>query len=469
MAARFPPGPSDGLFGILLIRRIRRDLLGFFHEAHRHYGDIVHMRLGPYHDYTVFHPALVKDVLVTQAKHFIRMPRIINVLKQWNGESLLIAEGDSWLRLRRLAQPAFQVARFEGYAKAMVDVAGRHMERWPTGTEIDFEPCITDLTIDVAGRTLFGTEFGSEAADISRAVRILAEVAVQEMMAAVVLPDWLPLPGKARKCWAKRTLDGFVRRIIAERQSLGTDAGDLLSMLLSAVDSENDQTSPTAEQVRDQCVTFFLAGHDTTAAGLTWLGWALASQPDVAARVAAEVADVVGDREPCFADTLRLKYTGRVVQETLRRYPPAAGLLTRQATCDVHLGDWVLPRGSLVRIMTYTLHHDPRWFLDPERFDPDRFAPGRMEQIPHGAYLPFGAGPRSCIGASFATMEMILMAALLVQRFDIKPAPGFVEPSLDVFMSSRPHGGMRLVLEARRAHPTFQPLAASRSQVPGSL
>jgi cytochrome P450 len=452
MAITRPPGPRDWCFGIRLLSRIKADLLGFNTSLQRDYGDVVHMRLGPYHHYSFFHPDQIKEVLVTKARHFIRVPRPINVLKQWNGGGLLIVEGDEWLRLRRLVQPAFQAKRLAGYADAMTAVARRRFDAWAHnegGFEIEFEQAMTELTIDIIGHTLFGADLGSEAAEIGRAVRILSDVALRETMAPLTLPDWLPLPGKTDKRWAMRTMDALVRRFVRERREAGTDVGDLLSMLLLAVDEEGDGGGLTDEQARNQCMTMFLAGHDTTAAGMTWIGLTLATNPEAANRAAAEVEEVLADRTPTFADLPKLGHVERVVKETLRLYPPAVGVFARQPTEDVEIGDWTVPRGSMVQILSYVTHHDPRWFPDPDRFDPDRFAPGRASSIPPYAYIPFGAGPRACIGNVFAMMEMTLLTAMLLLRFRLALAPGQETPKLDPKLSLRPLGGLRLLLGPR--------------------
>jgi cytochrome P450 len=455
MAIPRPPGPRDGLYGVRLVGRIKADILGSYTDFHHRFGDVVYMRLGPYHDYTFFHPEQIQEVLVAQARHFIRMPGPLKVLRQWNGDGLLIPEGETWLRLRRLVQPAFNTRRFAGYAEVAVTATAKRFDSWPRqpGSVIEFEQAMTGLTMDIIARTMFGADLKDETAELSRAVRILSEVAVREMMSPFTWPDWLPLPGKAAKRWAMRTIDALVRRFIRERRQDSTDRGDLLSILLLAADEEGDGRRLTDEQARDQCVTIFLGGHDTTAAGLIWAGWALASHPEVASRAAAEVDAVLAGRPPTYADLPRLGYTERVVKEALRHYPPAVGVFARQALQDLEIGDWTVPKGGIVRILSYVTHHDPRWFSEPERFDPDRFAPGQVEQIPPCAYLPFGAGPRVCIGNSFAMMEMTLVTALLLQRFTLAPAPDQGPPKLDPKMSLRPVGGMRLALTPRQSLP----------------
>jgi cytochrome P450 len=269
------------------------------------------------------------------------------------------------------------------------------------------------------------------------------------MLSPFIWPDWLPFRKQREKRWAIRTLDGVIRRFIATRRSTGEDRGDLLSMLLLAVDEEGDHKGLTDEQVRDQCMTLFLAGHDTTAAGLMWVGWVLARHPEIAERTRAEVDAALARREPTYADLPALAYTERVVKEALRYYPPAIAIFGRKALEDITIGSWTIPKGGIVRAVSYVTHHDPRWFPEPDRIDPDRFAPGRVEQLPQLAYFPFGAGPRVCVGQHFAMMEMTLLTAMLVQRFTFAAAPGQGEPVLSAQMSLRPKDGLRLTLTSR--------------------
>lgn len=447
-----PPGPADWTLGIRLARQIVSDLLDFYTNIQRQYGDIVYMRLGPYQDYSLFHPDLIREVLVEKAREFIRFEWPIGVLAQWNGEGLLISEGETWLRHRRILQPAFHRGRFYRYAEEITTATSKLLNRLENEqAAVDFEQAMTDLTTAVICRAMFGSDLGDERAQVRRAVGVLSRLAVHEMSTPVRLPDWLPLAGKQEKRWAMQTLDDTVRRFIRARRAAGTDQGDLLSMLLLAVDEEGDKRGLTDEQARDHCVTIFLAGHDTTAAGLIWVGWALASHPEIARRAAAEVDRVLGNRSPKFEDLPQLPLVECVVKETLRRWPPAPAVFPRRALHDMEIGGYPIPKGAIIRVWSYVVHHDPRWFPDPERFDPDRFAPGKAEQIPAGAYIPFGMGPRTCIGNNFAMTEMTLVTAMLLQRFEIAPADSQREPALEVAMSLRPRGGMRLRLTPRKA------------------
>jgi cytochrome P450 len=450
MPTSYPPGPRDWTFGVSTLGKIKRDILGYYTELHRRYGDVVHLRFGPYRSYVFFHPDAVREVLVAKAKQFHRFRRPLQVLSQWNGNSVIITEGDDWLRQRRMVQPAFHPRRFEHYASCMVARTRDRRDRWLTtadtagGIETAIGKEMTDLTLEIIGKTMFDAEISAEASNLGRAVAILSEVATREMQVPWTLPDWLPLPGKRRKRWAMRRLDETVRRFIQDRRASGADKGDLLSMLLLATDEEGDGGSLTDEQARDQSMTLLIAGHDTTAAGLTWLFYCLARHPQVAALVHQELDTVLGGREPTASDLPRLGYTERAVKETLRLYPPAYAMFMRQAAADVEIAGYTVPRGSLIQLFPYICQHDPRWFPDPERFDPDRFLPERQQALPPFAYFPFGGGPRVCVGNMFAMMEMTLVAATLLLHLNVELVPGQAEPQPAALMSLRPRIDVRL-------------------------
>jgi cytochrome P450 len=219
--------------------------------------------------------------------------------------------------------------------------------------------------------------------------------------------------------------------------------------LLAARDAEGDGSALSDVQVRDQLMTIFFAGHETTAAALTWAGWFLASEPDAAERAQREVDAVLGGRTPVFADVARLPYLAKFIKETMRLYPPAPGVFMRRATEDVQIGQSLVPKGALVSVCSLVPHYDARWFAEPERFDPERFDGEAGKQIPRGAYFPFGTGPRVCIGNSFAAMEMTLVLAMLLQRFKLRLATGQGQPDIHLQVIVRPAGGLRLVLERR--------------------
>jgi cytochrome P450 len=425
---------------------LKQDVIGYYTELHRRHGDVVYLRFGPYQTYVFFHPDAVREVLVAKAKQFRRFPRPMQVLAQWNSNSVIIAEGDEWLRQRRMVQPAFHPRRFERYASCMVTRTRNRLDRWlkiietAGGIETEIGSEMTDLTLEIIAKTMFDAEISAEANDIGRAVAILSEIAVKEMQSPWTLPDWLPLPIKRRKRWAMQRLDETVRRFIRERRASGVDKGDLLSMLLLAVDEEGDGGRFTDEQARDQSMTLLIAGHDTTAAGLTWLFYCLARHPRIATLVHQELDAVLGGREPNANDLPQLRYTERVVKETLRLYPPAIAVFMRQALADVEIAGYALSRNSLVQMFPYICQHDARWFPEPETFDPDRFLPERQQALPPFAYFPFGGGPRVCIGNTFAMMEMTLVAATLLQHLNLELAAGQEDAQPVALMSLRPKG-----------------------------
>jgi len=418
------------------------------------HGDLSYFRLGPISVYVPNSPELVRDVLITHAKSYRKVERILRALRQIDGNGLALSEGDFWRRQRRMMQPLFAQKRMAGYAQSMVALIRAEAERWPLGTPVDIAALMTQLTLKIIGKTMFGIDLDAEqASSLGAAVYTLSESLTREAGSLVQIPGWIPTPGNRRKQRAIDTLDRFIRAAIRERRATREDKGDLLSMLLLALDDEGDQSGMTDEQARDEAVTMFNAGHDSTAAGLAWT-WVAATEPtDVQARLAAEAQQVLGSRAATFEDLPRLAYTARVVQETLRRDPPVWAIFAREAIHNTELGGYVIPRGAWVYIFPYLLHHNPKFFPNPETFDPDRFSPERKEQIPQHAYLPFGAGPHVCIGNQFALMEMTLIVATVMQGWTVERAPqqGPVEP--EPLLSLRPKGGLQVILRRRENSP----------------
>ncbi len=447
-----PPGPGF-LEALSTGRRFQRDALGLLLGWHRQYGDIVHLGFGSNRFYWLFHPDLAREVLVTQAKKFRRTGRQVEVLREWDGDGLVTSDGDFWLRQRRLVQPAFHTRRFPGYARQMTDATARLADRWSKEqpTSIEMNSAMTDLTLEIMAGTFFGVNLEGRTRELGEAVAALSEYAVRELGKPFSLPNWLPLPGIRRKLKAIRFLNETIDGLIRERRASGEDRGDLLSMLLQTTDDEADGKGLTDMQVRHEAMTMFLAGHDTTAGALPWVWYLLAAHPEAEARVIEEVDRVTQGRTPTAEDMPQLAYTHMVVKETLRLYPQAYVLFARVAAEEVELAGYRIPAGSQIFPVPYVIHHDARWYADPERFDPERFAPDRFDQLPSCAWIPFGAGPRACIGAGFATMEMVLVVATVLQRFRLTLAPGQGEPAPLPLFSLRPKGGLRMVARPRSA------------------
>lgn len=449
MRRAFPPGPRDRSFGMALGQRLQKHTLAMVTELSRNYGDLAYMRLGPIHLYAVNHPALVREVLVTRAKQFPKVARSTKVLSQFDGQGLAVSQGDVWLRQRRLVQPAFHARRMGRYADITVKLTQRRMERLPVGEVVNMEDEMTHLAIDVIAKAMFDVDVGDQVDDLRKAVAIFSETLFHEVSSPITLPDWLPLAAKRRKRWAIRTVRSTIEEIIRQRRAAGEDKGDLLSMLLLAVDEGENGRGMTDEQARDEAVTMFRGGHDTTAAGLAWILYLLARHPDVQRRVEEEVDTVLQSRPATFVDLPQLRYTEMVVKETLRLYPPIWALFGRETLADTELGGFTLPRGAQLLILPWGLHRNPKFFDNAETFDPERFSPERSKSMTPDAYIPFGLGPHLCIGVGFAMMQMTLTIATVLQRFRwaLSPGQGAVEPQPHVAI--RPKGGLPLVATRR--------------------
>jgi cytochrome P450 len=444
---RFPLGPKSGFFDWSLARRLQNERLEFPTELARTYGDLAHFRLGPVHLYFVNHPDLVKEVLITRGKSFKKLPRLIKALSQVDGNGLVTSDGDFWLRQRRLVQPAFSLKRFDGYAKTVVDCAQQTVDSWSPGSQIDVLREMRGLALAIVARTLFGAEVSDTEGTLGSATETISETVSRETGRLIQWPQWVPIADNRRKRAAIQVVDRVIRGIIHERRASGEDRGDLLSMLLAAVDEEGDGTGMTDEQVRDEVITLFNAGHDTTASSLGWTWYLLATHPDVGSRIRDEARSVLQGRPATYADLSALAYTTQVVKESMRLYPPTWALIPRVARQSVTIGGYELPKGAWVYIYPWVLHRDARFFHEPERFDPDRFAPERIESIPQHAYIPFGAGPHVCIGNTFATMEMTLAIATILPQYRLTLPPDHPPVIPDAMIAIRPRDGLTMRVE----------------------
>jgi cytochrome P450 len=394
----------------------RRDPLGFG-RALTAKGRVANARFFTKRVFFVTEPELIHQVLVRDAAKFRKSPAY-RVLEPTLGQGLLTSDGDFWRRQRRLVQPAFHHARVASYADIMVLYAQERRASWHPGRTLAINHEMMELTLRVVAKALFDTDITAQAGRIKAALETLLRAATETISTPIPLPAWLPTPRNRRSQRATKALDEIVYEMIDARRRSGQDTGDLLSMLLAAVDDEGQGMSDKA--VRDEAVTLILAGHETTANALTWAFYLLAQHPEVEATLRAEVQRVLGERAPTFADLGELRYTDLVVKETMRLFPPAPEI-GRLATEEVVLGDLTIPAGSIVVIPIHVVHRDPRWFDEPDAFRPERFAD--TSAWPKFAYLPFGGGPRVCIGNAFAQMEATLLLATLTQGRRLRLVP----------------------------------------------
>ena len=412
------------------------------------YGPIV--RFGAFFNtfYLIADPELAREALVTQAANFPKDRRDVKILSRLVGDGLVTANGEAHKRQRRLAQPAFHTRRIDAYAGTMTAYTEAMLDAWQDGQTLDVAEAMRELTMFIVARTLFGVDrmtMRGTAERVGAAIQIVQNIADREFQSPVVWPAWLPTGMNRDRRRATAVLYETIDRLIAERRASGSvDTGDLLSMLLLSRDEAGDAFSDA--EVRDQLLTFFLAGHETTSNALAWTWSLLSDHPAAEARLHAEV-DALG-RPPALADLPRLPYTLQVIKEAMRLYPPAWTLNVRRAAADTTLGGYPIRRDDLIWIAPYVLHRRPAYFPDPERFDPDRWTPERERALPRYGYMPFGGGPRVCIGNGFALMEAHLIVAAIARRFRLRLLPDQVI-ALNAQITLSNHGGLHVRLEKR--------------------
>ena len=417
-----------------------RDSLAFI-ERCRDYGDIVRMRFFYLTVTFLYHPEHIEYVLSTNAKNFIKSRSLRTpFFRRLVGNGLLTSEGEEWKRQRRLAQPAFHRQRINAYGEIMVDYTGRLISNWNNGEVRDIHRDMMRLTLEVVVKTLFNAEVSGEADKVERALSELVKPFASQATLKWILDNRLPTATHRRFNAAAREIDDIVYRIIAERRSSGSDEGDLLSMLLAAHDEDGSQM--TDRQLRDEVMTLFLAGHETTALTLSWAWYLLAQDSEVEAKFHAELDEVLGGRAPTVADIPRLKYTEMIAKESMRLYPPAYGV-AREALNDFELGGYRIRGGSQLFMFQWATQRDPRYFTEPNRFYPERWNEELSNSLPKYAYFPFGGGPRICIGNYFAMMEVVLLLATIGTKFRFSLLPDH-PVSLMPAMSLRPANGIKV-------------------------
>ena len=440
-----PPGPRRTLplAGLLAYRR---GPLPYFQNLARQYGDISYFKIGPQEAFFLNHPDLIKDVLVTNNQNFMK-GLVLQRAKRLLGEGLLTSEGEFHRRQRRLAQPAFHRQRIATYAAVMTEYAMRTSDRWQDGDTLDMSHEMMRLTLAIVGKTLFDADVESESGEVGNAMNVVMELFNTLTMPFFELLQKLPLPQLRRFDSAKEKLDRIIYGLIEERRRSGIDRGDLLSMLLLAQDEEGDGGRMTDQQLRDELLTIFLAGHETTANALTWTWYLLSQHEEVEKKLHAELDEVLGGRLPTFEDVPKLRYTEMVLAESMRLYPPAWAV-GRLSTVDCVIGGYAVPSRSLVLMSQYVMHRDERFYPDPLVFDPLRWTPEAKELRPQFSYFPFGGGPRRCIGEGFAWMEGVLLIAALGQRWRMTLLPHH-PVALKPLITLRPKHGMKMTITQR--------------------
>lgn len=414
-----------------------RDALAFLTRTRDVHGDVVKVAIGPMEVVLVSHPDLVEDVLVTRNKLWKKDRLLQETLRPVLGDGLLSSEGEVWRRQRRLAQPAFHRDRIAAYADVMVERASRLARTWSDGGVRDVHADMMSLTLEIVARTLFGADVGDHAKDVGHALEAVLATVADPLAIFFPITKRLPTPQRKRFERAVTRLDEILYGVIERRKSDAEGSDDLLSMLLHARDEDGSRM--TDVQLRDECMTLFLAGHETTAINLSWTWLLLSTHPRVEAKLVRELQEVLGDRPATFADLPKLRFTGQVITESLRMYPPAWSL-GREAREDLELGGYRILRGEQVWFCPWSIQRDPRWFDAPNEFRPERWDPGSSREAPRYSYFPFGGGPRICIGQAFAQMEAALLLATLARSHRVVvSAPPRPDPSVTL----RPKNGLR--------------------------
>jgi len=438
---KLPPGPT-GHFLIGSLLELSRHPMDFFARCSREYGDIVYLRFLHVPVCIFSHPRDIEYVLLTNPSNFVKTPDY-HALRSILGNGILTAEGGSWGKHRKLMQPAFRHESITAHAEVMVRLAVEMIESWRDGQTLDIHQQMMALTLDVVAQSLLGTDLSRKTGQVGDALGVLMEQFMQQGRLAFVFPRIFPLRTRSFRR-SGRLLDEIICEAITQRRKARGSANDLLEMLLCCQDGQEAQMGD--EQLRDEVKTLILTGHETTANALSWTWYLLAQHPDAEAALQQELATVLEGRVPTANDLGRLPYTEMVVKEALRLYP-ATWAIGRQAIGAFETGGFRFPAGMTVAMLLWNTHRDHRFFLQPDHFCPERWSADsqRRSPVPRFAYLPFGGGPRVCIGAGFAMMEATLLLATMAQRFSLSLAPNQdVAPMPAVTL--RPKDGIRMVV-----------------------
>ncbi|MEJ5202363.1 MAG: cytochrome P450 [Anaerolineales bacterium] len=444
MIADCPPGFKS--YELLFqLNRIRRDTLGFLLDCAAKFGDLTYFEAGKQRAFLVNSADGVRRVLQDNHRAYNKDTIQYNSLAQITGRGLLTSDGDLWFRQRRLEQPAFSRARLNALDGVVVPAVQKMLQRWEryaaSGEPVDVDGEMMRVTLEIVGKALFSIDLSTQAHQLTEAVLTVLDHIVYQAQNPVRLPEIFLTPRTVRFRAALSTLDMAVYEMIANRREQADPGEDMLGMLLKARDEQTGQPM-SEEQVRDEVITLLIAGHETVASALTWSWYLLAQHSRVWENLRTEVGSVLQDRLPTTADLPNLPYTAQVFSEALRLYPPA-WLITRKAIEDDQIGGYPIPRGALIIISPYVIHRHPAYWENPLAFDPERFNEARGKSYPRYAYIPFGGGPRLCIGSQFAQVEATLILAMVTQHYRLELPEGS-QVKVDALVTLRPHGGLAM-------------------------
>lgn len=452
MTATVPPGPKSKVFGFDFLTRFKEDPLGTSTGLKDEYGDIVLLEFGTVDWVLCNHPDAVKEIYVTNWRQYGKTDRFKQVLSSVDGQGLVITEGDFWLRQRRIIQPSFSHERLvKDYAQVMIDETRRHLENWTDGMTLNLQDEMTAISLKIAARIFFDVDATAEANELADAVSTISRLLFNEFSDAFPLPDWLPIPSKFEKRRAIETLDRFIYKVI-EKHKRNPELHTVVSMLLNARDVEGDGGGMSEEQVRDEAITMFNAGHDSTAAAMTWTWYEVLKHTEIYADMLREVDAAYGDESPAVRAPSATPLLERCIKEALRLYPPA-WLIPRQCNEDIDFFGYRLKKGTLLNTSPFVIQRDSRFFENPIEFHPQRFERDREKAIYPHSFFPFGAGPRACIGRDFALMEMQLVIALIAQRFEFKLQPESRNISLNPMVSLEAKEPIKVKIRERSKRP----------------
>lgn len=446
-ASKTPPGPQGTLlFGNL--QEFRRDPLQLLMDVRRDFGDVAKIRLGLQELYVLNHPDHIMHVLVDRDRKYGKSRLDLGALVPIVGQGLLTSEGEMWKQQRRMLQPLFAQQMLADYSQGVTDLTGEFVAQLDrnarSGQPLDFAEALTGLTMKIITRSMFGLDFGDANHELVEAIEFLVAYVNSYYESLFPLPEWVPTPSNLHFHRAIAVLDQTMHALIDQRRHRDLTKKDLLSVMMRAVDDETGQ-GMTETVLRDQVLTIFLAGHETTARSLAWTFYLLSKHPEVERRLTAEVRAVLGDAVPTFANVGKLEYGKMVIQEAMRLYP-AVWMMGRRAVMEDDIAGYRIPADTEVAFSQYVMHRHPAYWENPEGFDPERFNAARSAGRPHGVYFPFGAGPRVCIGNTFALLEMALIIPMVLQKYRLDLLPGHpVVPKTSVTL--RPLHGLQMLVQ----------------------